>query len=435
MLYQDVYNPPIPEDRYGFYISGIYGNYTMQWRDLAISAEVSRFDANGHRLSAEVRINSSRPLSPDDGHIVLDRLELTSASATKTLAGILTMEDPSINWQHLLEQLRVTALSEYRSGSRDILISGEVDVEAQTRWLIHPLVEYKHPSVLYGAGGTGKSWIGLWLSVLVDAGLSHAGLNIEPANVLYLDWETRAEEIASRITMIRRGLNLEGDSNIIYKEMRQSLMADVEAIRDVIRRRDTELVIIDSVISACAGEPTSEKAVDDMFQVLRSLDVSSLLIDHVNKSGELFGSEYKKNEGRQVFEAIKNQREGDDQIIMGLFHKKANNSKIIPPLGFTLNFHNDNGRTSVTIERQDVRQTPLSSHLSIGTQIELLIRKEGAQTIDSITTRLKKFTEKDIRGELEGSKYHSVTHPSGRFAETGNGKWGVAYIEPDPQFP
>ena len=345
------------------------------------------------------------------------------------------MEDPSINWQHLREQLRVTALSEYRSGSRDILISGDVDVEAQTRWLIHPLVEYKHPSVLYGAGGTGKSWIGLWLSVLVDAGLSHAGLNIEPANVLYLDWETRAEEIASRITMIRRGLNLEGDSNIIYKEMRQSLMADVEAIRDVIRRRDTELVIIDSVISACAGEPTSEKAVDDMFQVLRSLDVSSLLIDHVNKSGELFGSEYKKNEGRQVFEAIKNQREGDDQIIMGLFHKKANNSKIIPPLGFTLNFHNDNGRTSVTIERQDVRQTPLSSHLSIGTQIELLIRKEGAQTIDSITTRLKKFTEKDIRGELEGSKYHSVTHPSGRFVETGNGKWGVAYIEPDPQFP
>ena len=130
---------------------------------------------------------------------------------------------------------------------------------------------------------------------------------MEPARVLILDWETSHDEIGASVTMIRHGLGLEGASHILYRTMTQGLSSDIERIREICVEHSVDLVIIDSLGSACMGEPESAEVVLRVFGAIRSLGVSALAIDHSNKEGHLFGSVYKFNSARQVFEAKKSQ--------------------------------------------------------------------------------------------------------------------------------
>ena len=121
--------------------------------------------------------------------------------------------------------------------------------------MIEPLVHPRNPTLIYGPGSTGKSWFGQYLAVLADQGMSHGELTVEACSVLYLDWETDQTEIGSRVTMLRKGLGLEGKSHIWYKSMNQGLSNDIEAIRSVVVEKSIDLIIVDSLGSAGMGEP------------------------------------------------------------------------------------------------------------------------------------------------------------------------------------
>ena len=106
------------------------------------------------------------------------------------------------------------------------------------------------------------------------------------------------------------------------------------------------------------------------FGALRTLNVSSLIIDHTNKEKILFGSVYKFNGARMVFLQAKDQQEDADKIIFALVHKKANNFRLMRPIGFELGF--EDGRVSFT--RRDVRDTPLEEHMNMKDRIENLLK-------------------------------------------------------------
>jgi hypothetical protein len=286
-------------------------------------------------------------------------------------------------------------------GSPVVQIDGQTDLTVQEKWLIEPLVQLRNPTLIYGPGSTGKSWFGQYLAVLADQGMSHGGLDVEPSSVLYLDWETDQIEIGSRVTMIRRGLGLEGQSHIWYKAMNQGLSNDIEAIRSVVVEKSIDLIIVDSIGSACMGEPESAEVVLRTFNSLRSLGVSSVCIDHTNKEGVLFGSVYKYNSARQVFECKKDQQPDEDKLVFGLFHRKANNSKLRKDIGFELGF----GEGSVTITRRDVRDTALEVNLPVLDRITNALRR-GALTVEQLLDELfdpegkKTISESHLRKEL-----------------------------------
>lgn len=378
---------------YGFELSGRDGVYTVEWPTLHIHARIDRIRENhDHEVKGEINLTSSRPAS--SGHLRQGRILLTSPASRKTMAKALEERDSEVDWDQVMEQLCVAVLQHYRSGSAEVQLTGDVDVAAQARWLIDPLVQLNNPSMIYGPGSSGKSWFGQYLAVLADHGMSAGGMAVEPSKVLYLDWETDQAELGSRITMIRRGLGLEGTSHIWYRAMNQGLASDLEAIRTIVVDRGITFVVLDSLGSACMGEPESAEVVLRMFSALRSLGVSSMCIDHTNKEGHLFGSVFKFNSARQIWEIKKHQEPDEDKLVFGLFHRKANNSKLIKDIGFTITF----GEGRVTFERKDVKDTSLEEHMRIVDRIEGLLRR-GPMTVPDLADMLEK-SETHVRKEL-----------------------------------
>ena len=364
----------VPVRDYSFDIQGGSGIYDLEWPHMNISASVSRVKADSnHELRAEVWVQSARPLS--SGHMGQGRLILTSPANRKTFAKSLADRDPEVDWDKVIEQLSVAVLEEYRVGVPAVQISGNVlkTVDTNQRWLVEPLIQYGHPTLLYGKGSSGKSWMAQYLSVLIHEGLSLSGLTVDEATVLYLDWETDQNEITSRIAMIRQGLGLPLDtaSGIWYKSMTQGLSADIATVMTLVQEHNIHFVVLDSLGSACMGEPESAEVVLRMFMALGSLGVTSLCIDHTNKEGSLFGSVYKFNNSRQIFEAKKAQGEGDTELEFALFHKKANNSKLIKPMGWVLKF--DGEAHATTLVRRDVKDTRLESEMTVVDRIKNLL--------------------------------------------------------------
>ena len=383
-----------------FDMSGSAGLYYLTWPNLHIKAEVARFEEKHSELKAEVSFSSQRPNA--SGHVLRRRVNLTSPSAAYIKD--LREEDDSINWKRIVEQLAVAGTDEYRRGMPAIELLGQIKAEPEGRWLIKPLVQVGHPTLLYGEGSSGKSWIGQYLSVLVQEGLSASGLEVEQAKVLYLDWETDVQEIGSRIAMIRSGLGLPAqyESGVVYKYMTQGLEADIAVVRNLVQEKGIHFVVLDSLGSACMGEPESAEVVLKMFGALRSLGVTSLCIDHTNKNDVLFGSVYKRNSSRQVFHAKKSQREQDQEFEFAIVHEKANNSRLVAPLGWVLQFDNDEG--TATFTRQDVKESRLEGVLKLKDRIRnFLMTSKSPQSVSTIAQELQ-TSDGSISKELSMNK-------------------------------
>ena len=404
---------------YDYEIAGQNGIYDLSWPQLHVSAHIAYMKNEGsYETKGEITFESNRP-GTSGTHLRNGRVNLTSPAARKTFSKWLTERDDQVDWDEVMDQLCVAVLERWRSGAELERLDGKTDVEALQKWLIHPLVLLSNPTVLYAPGSSAKSFLAQYLAVLVDAGFSHNGLHVEPAKVLYLDWETDSRELGSRVTMIRRGLAMEGESNIWYRSMHQGLANDIERIKQICEKQAIGFIIIDSIGQACMGEPESAEVVLRMFSALRSLNISSLCIDHTNKANEsggsnnLFGSVYKYNQARQIFEAKKSQHEDASKIVLGLFHKKANNSMLIKPIGFSLTF----GDGKIVIDRQDVRDTELESEMRLPDRIEGLLRnRPGGMSVIQIAEELGK-TDTHVRKEL------SIGKNKGRFTVLGSGNY------------
>ena len=383
---------------YDFTLKGGSGIYSLTWSNLNIDINVDRFkETSDYEVKAEVGVFSKRVTSY--GHLRSTRLNLTSTTARNSFVKSLNARDSDVDWDMVIEQMCVAVLEEYRSGNPPVVLDGNIDVEANITWVIDPIIQLNNPTLIYGQGSAGKSWFSQFLAVMADEGISKCGLNVEPSNVLYLDWETDEKELNSRVTMIRRGMKMEGGCKVLYKRMAQGFSQDIEMIRKMCIQNEISLVVIDSLGSACMGEPESAEVVLRTFSALRSLDVSSLVIDHTNKEGHLFGSVYKFNQARQIFHVKKSQSEDDNKIVIGLFHQKANNSPLMKPMGFTLTF-SDGG---VNVERQDVRDTELEVHMNMKDRIQNILRnKQNGMSIADIAVELDK-TETHIRNVISKS--------------------------------
>ena len=411
---------PVPD--YSFSIQGGNGIYSLEWPHLNVTASVSRFkEDSNHELKAEVWVQSARPNS--SGHMKQGRVILTSTANRKSFAKSLEDRDPEVDWDKIVEQLSVAVLEEWRVGVPAIQITGDAlqEVDTNQKWLVEPVIQYGHPTLLYGKGSSGKSWMAQYLSVLVQEGLSMSGLTVEDATVLYLDWETDKNEIVSRVAMIRRGLGLPLDTpnGIWYKPMSQGLASDIATVMELVKEHNIRFIVLDSLGAACMGEPESAEVVLRMFMALRSLGVTSLCIDHTNKEGSLFGSVYKFNNSRQIFEAKKEQGEGDDELEFALFHKKANNSKLIKPMGWVFQF--DSEARSTTLVRRDVKNTKLETEMTVVDRIKNLLEANASGMRPS-----------EIAMELEKTSTHiskELSTHNQLFEKMASGLWRLRMTE------
>jgi len=414
------------DNLYEYQIEGQSGIYNLAWPNLRVSAHVAYMkNESNHETKGEVTFRSERPTAP--GHLFNGRLNFTSPTAKKTFAKAIAERDDQVDWGQVVEQLCMGVMSRHRAGSPVITLTGNVDTKQFQKWLVHPLIPLREPTVIYAPGATFKSYLALYIAVLVDAGMSHNGLNVErAASVLYCDWETSSQELNIRATLLRRGLGIEGECSIQYRSMTQGLADDIERIKEICLDDAIDFIVIDSIGQACGAEPESAAVVLNFFTKLRELGISSLCIDHTNKANDskdaknLFGSVYKYNQARQILQAKTSQQEGSNKFDLVLLHVKANNSGKMKPNGFRIEFvkDSDGDVEKVLIDKMNVRDSELEEHMMVVDRIQNALRNvSGGLSVAQLVEELEK-SENHIRKELSKGKEKGlfVQLPTGNYA-------------------
>ena len=148
-----------------------------------------------------------------------------------------------------------------------------------------------------------------------------------------------------------------------YQTATGPLVDWIEDLGRYVSANEIDLVVIDSLGLALAGVVNESESVVKLFEGLRELDATTLLIDHQGKGEEAnqrgaIGSSYKRHYARSEWE-MRRAEEGDGFTI-GLYHRKANNARRSPPIGLNIQIESDElGRAqTATFTRSDVQDDP-----------------------------------------------------------------------------
>ena len=303
---------------------------------------------------------------------------------------------PEINWGQIVEDFTGIVIDTHRAGVPAIKLN-EVDLSENVRWRVDNVALEGEVSLIYANGGTGKSFFSLWLATLVQEGYmsSNHGLVVEPGNVLYLDYETKPEEIAHRSRMLHTGLGIDTvdstttSSQIVYNQCGHPFVDEEDYIQDLIYKHNISFVVIDSMGRAVSGELESSDTVVPFFAAVKRLNTTVLVVSHTNKQGQLFGSQYTYNEARLIWEAKKT---GSTTTGMefSLVCRKANNVPFQPPQAYGVDFSPDLAGNEMAIyNRTDVFATDIAGDMSYRDLIFRILKEDGAKSKAYIKDTIK----------------------------------------------
>lgn len=200
---------------------------------------------------------------------------------------------------------------------------------------LHPLLPRREVTLLYGAGGSGKSYLALEWAVHLAAGLPWAGLpRSSPARVLFISMEDDAETLAFRVHRILHNYEqLAAGEHEFQLGRMVTPLASVEGVCERLILLDAsdspslvqetsdqgvrrliptpalsllcnsvatyrpDVVVIDNASDAYAGDENSRVQVRAFLHLLKQAirdagcpDAAVLLLAHVNKGGTFSGS-------------------------------------------------------------------------------------------------------------------------------------------------
>lgn len=267
----------------------------------------------------------------------------------------------------------------------------------RVEYVVGGLMPEHETTVLYGDGESAKSLCALMLSACLKTGTTLPwGDRPKQQNVLYLDWETNANTIASRIRRICMGMSMVVPK-IQYRTCYRSLLDDQEAIRNEISRNDINTVIIDSIGFAMGGSLNDDDVARAAMSVLRSFEgTTRLVVAHVSKAqadmekgrARPFGSIFFWNGMRSGIEVRRAQDQPEDDVInVGLYHQKANDGAHHKPVGLRISFDGLVG--PIAFDLEDMAQVPeLGVRLSMSSRVRSFL-KTGSKTTPEISEYLE----------------------------------------------
>ena len=109
----------------------------------------------------------------------------------------------------------------------------------------------------------------------------------------------------------------------------------------------------------------------------------------------------------------KSQKPGEDEIEIGLYHRKINTGKLLRPMGFTLMF--DSNEHKVTVDSADIKAVPeLAASLPLRERIAGLLA-HGKMTTEELSQELETTT---------GTVRACLNRHRKQFIKLGN-EWGL----------
>ena len=399
--------------------------------DPGINVEVGRVTRDYSKSpQAEVTIDVDKSLAPERPRRVFrGRLGLLSRSGIKACVDICNKRVPGYAWADVIDDICDKALENQRQRLTPESVGLEAPPVERPVYQVWPLLPSRQPTIIYGQGGIGKSWLALYLCALVDNGLTVSGLNADVGKSLYVDWETDAPTVGARAWAIKGGEpQIESGWTLRYQRAQRPLVEWIDDLSSHVEREGFDLVVIDSVGMALGGDASSDETVLAFFLALRQLETTVLLIDHMTKGSDskergAYGSVYKRNSARSVWEM---RQAENGEMVMGLYHRKANSSRLSPPVGLSLNIIEDDNAIvqAASFSRCDVGDLPddLAAGMTLPQRIQATLSR-GQQPIET------------IRGELDDAPASSVDavlsrmFKRGQLTKPSRGTYGLVHHE------
>jgi hypothetical protein len=309
-------------------------------------------------------------------------LNLSSTRARQThakyLAELARTED--VDWAGLVEEFAQRVLAAERSGTPAVLLSdlprpAPVETFDVSGLSLLP----RHPLILFGDGGTAKSYLALWLA---------GSLARRDWRVGYFDWELAGEDHRDRLE------RLFGPSMppIHYARCTRALVYEADRLRRIVRDHALDYIVCDSIAFACDGPPEAAEVAGRYFQALRQLGaIGSCHVAHVTKAlegGDLkpFGSAFWSNGARSTWNVKPAETAPDDDVLtIALHNRKANLGARRASVGFEFRFLG---------ERTEVRRVDPASVPSLAVGLSTLQRiqafcRSGPQGQNAIAEELE----------------------------------------------
>lgn len=387
---------------------------------LTITTQRVKLHSNGN-ITGELDIETSAPSYPSD--IFFGNFNFLDLVPRQRLAGYLEKRYGEPPWMEVLETVVRHTVTSIRRGDQMVEVNS-LDEVPDVQFDVFPLLQTGQPTTLFGDGATGKSYLALVMAIAerlpwYDNDLGLKVSNDHSTDVVWLDYETCEDDFRRRLNKLIKGMNL-GEVTITYRRCSQVLADEIDELAPLVNMREPGLVVIDSIGAACAGDLHGSEAPTRFFNAIRRFSGSKLLIFHTNKDKELYGNRFFWNFSRHAWEVKKQQAEGDDIVSVGLYHRKANETKLFQPMAFNLLFQNGN----TVVERADIADIPeLSRGLPIKDKVRALLRygprttkeisdeiDEGEASVKTVLNRYKNtFTKVDNKWGLLTQEMEGVT--------------------------
>lgn len=328
-----------------------------------------------------------------DGVLSVSNLNLSSARTRSSHAKHLAerARTKEIDWDSILEEFAMRVLAAEREGSPAALLDTFKPPGKEKLVYVGglPLLA-AHPLILFGDGGTAKSYLSLWMAGM----LAKDGWRVG-----YFDWELTGEEHRGRLDEL-----FPGDlPPIYYARCARPFHYEGDRLRRVVRENYLEYCIFDSVAFACDGRPEEAEVTLRYFQALRSLGlVGSLHIAHISKQTEFahlspFGSSFWKNGARSTWNIqLADTTPGDSTTQVALYHRKWNTTGRHPTIGF--NIHFSEGRTTVKPCGPE-EFTDLAAGMSIAERLRVVL-KRGPLARGQVAEQLEDINADSLRKTL-----------------------------------
>lgn len=360
------------------------GRYRFSVPAAGVELEVDFLRRESHQLKGELLVRCSLAgAKTTDGVLAVGDLNLSSTRARQTHAKYLAelSKAEQVDWTGMVEEFAQRVLAAERQGAPAVLLSDLPRPAPVESFEVDglPLLP-RHPVVLFGDGGTAKSYLALYIAGrMAERGRS----------VGFFDWELAGEDHRDRLERLFGGAM----PPIRYARCARPLVYEADRLRRIIRDHSLDYVVFDSVAFACDGPPEAAETTGRYFQALRQLgEVGSCHVAHVTKAidgADLkpFGSVFWHNGARASWNVKADAQQDDDVLSIALHNRKANLGARRASVGFEFRF----GENRTTVRRQDpATNANLAAGLSVMQRVRAILRSgplcqdELAATLDDV---------------------------------------------------
>jgi hypothetical protein len=358
------------------------------------------------------------PIRPTDPVTRLEfgKLALYATTTRASLAKHLASRGFEANWPAILSLACWLILEQETVGGEPTDLFTYTIADDDSPQLLGNLCLKDNPSMIFGNGGDGKSYVALGAALSLVTG--RAILDIEPAEsmtVAYCDWEWDEKEHARRVRRLLGADGLEGHRHrLLHFGCKLPLVREVDRLALSFQRHGVGYAIIDSVTWAVGGDPTEAEPTTQFLLAVRQLGVGTLSVAHISAASDTmrpFGSVQWHNGMRSTWYVKKQQEVGEDGIAIGLFHRKANGVRLDRPMAFSVHFdegaapHRPGIEARTTIVRSRIsRVRELADSQALRDRIVMVLKEHAGRpmTADQIALELK-VDAKAVRDKLAGS--------------------------------